>query len=64
MLKRFLAILLCGLLFETVLAADAWAIQPAGPVLNGKAMKVKSVLDRVGTGAALWLQSACATNLL
>ena len=50
MLKRVLAILLCGLLFETMLAADAWAIQPAGPVLSGQAARVRSAVERVGTG--------------
>lgn len=52
MLKRVLAILLCGLLFETMLAADAWAIQPAGPALNGKAARVKSAVERLGTGTS------------
>jgi hypothetical protein len=38
-------------LFETMLAADAWAIQPAGPTPNGQALRVRSAVERVGTGA-------------
>jgi hypothetical protein len=50
MLKQLLAIVLCGLLFETMLASDAWALQPAGPLLNRKVVRVKKAVDRVGTG--------------
>jgi hypothetical protein len=32
MVKRLFTILLCGLLFESMLAADAWALAP--PVLT------------------------------
>ncbi len=50
MLKRLLTIVLCGLLLETMLAADAWALQPAGPLLSKQAVRVKGAVERVGTG--------------
>ncbi|MGA9208457.1 MAG: hypothetical protein WB347_11695 [Terriglobales bacterium] len=50
MLKRVLTIVLCGLLFETMLAADAWALQPAGSLASRQAARVKSAVARVGTG--------------
>jgi len=50
MLKRMLAIVLCGLLFETALATDAWALQPAGALASKQAARVRSAITRVGTG--------------
>lgn len=50
MLKRGLTIVLCGLLVETMLAADAWALQPAGPLMNQQTVRVRSAVQRVGTG--------------
>lgn len=51
MLKRLFTILLCGLLFQTMLAADAWAIQPAGPAPSPRAAKVRNAVQRLGTGS-------------
>jgi hypothetical protein len=51
MLKRMFTILLCGLLFETLLAADAWALQPAGPLANPQTARLRSTLERVGAGS-------------
>jgi len=50
MLKRLLTIVLCGLLFETMLAADAWALQPAGSLASRQAARVRSAVVRVGSG--------------
>ena len=50
MLKRMLAIVLCGLLFETALATDAWALQPAGALASKQAARVRSAITRMGTG--------------
>ena len=50
MLKRLFTIVLCGLLFETMLAADAWGLQPAGPLANPQTVRVRSAIQRVGTG--------------
>lgn len=49
MLKRSLVIVLCGLLLETMFAADAWAIQPDRQV-NAQAVRVRAAVERVGTG--------------
>jgi len=49
MLKRVLTIVVCGLLMETMMAADAWALQPAGPLANPQTARVRIALQRVGT---------------
>src|ERR1700741_4978611 len=51
MLKRLFTIALCGLLFETILPAVAWARHPAGPLANPQTARVRIALQRVGTGA-------------
>lgn len=51
MLKRLFTIALCGLLFQTILAADAWAIEPARPLPGSRVLAVRSAVERVGTGA-------------
>lgn len=50
MLKQVLTIILCGLLVETMLASDAWALQPAGPLANPQTVRVRSAVQRIGTG--------------
>jgi hypothetical protein len=50
MLRQVFAIVLCGLLFETVLSADAWALQPAGALASPQAARVRHAVARVGTG--------------
>ena len=50
MFRRVLTIVLCGLLFETLLAADAWALRPAGPPASRQAVRVRRAIERAGTG--------------
>lgn len=50
MLKRVFTIVLCGLLFETMLAADAWALQPVRPVASRQTARVQNAVERIGTG--------------
>jgi hypothetical protein len=50
MLKRVSTIVLCGLLFETMLAADAWALQPVRPIASRQAARVQNAVERIGTG--------------
>jgi hypothetical protein len=59
MVRRVLAIVLCGLLFETMLAADAWALRPAGTLASVPAARVRKAVERVGTGT----QSLVAVRL-
>jgi hypothetical protein len=49
MLKRVFTIVFCGLLFKTMMAADAWAIQP-DQALSAHAALVKGSVQRIGAG--------------
>jgi hypothetical protein len=46
--KQIFTVLVCGLLFESVLAGDAWALQPAA--LSGQTVRVRNAIQQIGTG--------------
>lgn len=48
--KRVLAVALCFALVQSVLCADAFAIQPARPGPKGRNVRIARLLDRLGTG--------------